>query len=105
MTKNRESKISQLYQSLLTLKTEQEVKAYCTDLMTPQEIESFADRLEVALELAAGKPQRKVAEETGVSIATVTRVNKALTRGEQGYKLVIGRNHSHSVRQRLASTS
>jgi TrpR-related protein YerC/YecD len=91
--------LKKLYQAFLELKTTDEVARFCRDLMTESEIEEFAGRLDVAMKLSEGKPQRKVSSETGVSIATVTRVNQWLTRGMDGYKTVISRlnqNHHHS---------
>ena len=98
----------QLYKAFLQLKTEAEVEAFCTDLMTPQEIETFAGRWAVAQELDKGTPQRKVSSLTGVSIATVTRVNRFLNRGAQGYRLVLDRVKNslhHSPATRLAKAS
>jgi TrpR-related protein YerC/YecD len=95
MTTPQAEKLNALYTAFLQLKTVQEVQAFCTDIMTPQEIEALADRWQVAQELAKGKSQRVVSAETGVSIATVTRVNRALTRGAGGYKTVISRTHHH----------
>jgi len=84
---NKKTKI--LFEAFLQLKTTAEVAAFCRDLMTEPEINEFSSRLAVAIELDAGKTQRQVSLETGVSIATVTRVNKWLQRGMNGYKTVI----------------
>jgi len=104
-------KSEQLFRAFLQLKTTDEVAAFCRDLMTEAEIGEFAGRLSVAIQLNEGKPQRQVSQETGVSIATVTRVNQWLLRGMNGYKTVISRlkitdntknpttpnvNHNHS---------
>jgi len=92
----RNKKTKSLFKAILLLKTEEEVANFCRDLMTEPEIEEFASRWEVAQKLAKGLSQRNVSAETGVSIATVTRVNQWLKRGMNGYKLVIDRlNHHH----------
>lgn len=80
-----------LFESFLYLENVKEIENYCRDLMTEAEIRELAGRLEVAKNLDAGNSQRNVSEKTGVSIATVTRVNKALLGKEKGYKLLIDR--------------
>lgn len=88
-----------LFKAFLTLKTVDEVANFCRDLLTEPEIEEFAGRFAVAFELSQGKSQRTVAKNTGVSIATVSRVNLWLTRGTGGYKTAIERlnkfHHHH----------
>jgi len=106
----RNIKTKKLFQALLLLETEKEVADFCRDLMTISEIEEFASRLEVAKKLNEGIPQRKVSADTGVSIATVTRVNQWLKRGKGGYTLVLNRINSpksinHHKHQKLTSAS
>jgi len=97
----KNNKTERLFEAFLTLKTVDEVASFCRDLMTEPEINEFAARFEVASLLNQGKPQRQVSKESGVSIATVTRVNQWLRRGMDGYKLVLKRlstnnnNHHH----------
>lgn len=91
MTKYEDKKYVSLFKAFLNLESVDEVRNFCGDIMTPQEIDAFADRLEVAKELSSGNSQRKVSADTGVSIATVTRVNRFLTRGYGGYENVIER--------------
>lgn len=95
MTNWRDSKTDNLFAAFLQLKTVDEVAAFCRDLMTEPEIKEFAGRWQVAQELASGKPQRQVSAETGVSIATVTRVNQWLKRGMGGYQDVINKINHH----------
>ena len=97
MTEDWNNKISQrLFAALLKPKTIEEMAAFCRDLMTEPEIKEFAGRWEVAQLLDAQYSQRQVAAKTGVSLATVTRVNQWLLRGMGGYKLVLGRiGHKH----------
>ena len=92
--KNKKSE--ELFNAFLQLRSADEVASFCRDLMTENEINEFAGRFAVAKELNSGKPQRQVSAETGVSIATVTRVNQWLKRGMDGYKTVLSRlNHHH----------
>lgn len=93
----------QLYKALLLLQKEQDVARFLYDLATPGEIENLAGRLEVAKRLDNGESQRMVSAETGVSIATVTRVNRFLKQGKGGYTRAIKllknsspNNHSRS---------
>jgi TrpR-related protein YerC/YecD len=100
MTNLNKPKYNKLFRAFLQIKTTEEMAQFCYDLMTPQEISNFADRLEVAEKLNVGLSQRKVSKETGVGLVTVTRVNKFLNNGMNGYKLVISRlnstlNHQH----------
>jgi len=77
--------------------------AFLRDLLTQPEIKEFSNRLEVARLLDSGMSQREVSALTGVSIATVTRVNQWLKRGNNGYNEVLillknplSKNLSHS---------
>lgn len=87
--KNKDSKL--LFEAVLSLKTVDETGAFFRDLMTPQEIETFSERFKVAVMLTKNISYREIYEKTGVSTATVTRVNQWLERGEGGYKLAISR--------------
>jgi TrpR-related protein YerC/YecD len=77
---------AELFKTFLLLKNEEEVASFCRDLMTSGEISEFAARWQIAQQLALGKPQRQVAKEQKVSLATVTRVNQWLKRGMNGYQ-------------------
>jgi TrpR-related protein YerC/YecD len=110
MTNLNEPKIQNLFRAMLALKTTGEAADFCRDLMTLPEITEFADRLEIARKLSEGNPQRKVAAQTGVSVATVTRVNQWLRRGMGGYTLILDRLNSakkisHHKQLKLASGS
>lgn len=88
-----EEKYKELFKAFLSLENADEVRDFCIDLMTPKEIEAFADRLLVAKELYSGKSQRDISKVTGVSIATVTRVNRFLKNGANGYKTFLEKHH------------
>lgn len=99
MNKWKNSKTKELFNAFLQPENIEEMANFCRDLMTEAEIAEFAGRWQAAKKLNLGLPQRQVSLETGVSIATVTRVNQWLTRGMNGYKLVLNRlsqlNHLH----------
>ena len=84
----------QLFKALSSINNEKDMANFCRDLMTEGEIEELSGRWQVAKLLERGFPQRKVSEKTGVSIATVTRVNQWLNRGMNGYKKVISLNNN-----------
>jgi len=95
-----------LFKAILTLNSVNDCEKFFRDLMTEQEIETFAARFKTALMLDQKLPYRKISKETGMSTATVTRINYWLTRGMGGYRLAIDKLlHSHSKTNSLASTS
>jgi len=79
----------QLFRALALVSNEVDMANFCRDLMTETEIEALTGRWQVAQFLESGLSQREVSEKTGVSIATVTRVNQWLNRGMNGYKNVL----------------
>lgn len=74
-----------LIKALAQLKTEKDAAAFIRDLMTPQEIDEFAHRLEIARLLYDGHSYVEIAETIGVSTTTVTRVAHWLYSGCGGY--------------------
>ncbi|MFA5136386.1 MAG: YerC/YecD family TrpR-related protein [Patescibacteria group bacterium] len=87
--KPRNKKEQRLIDALVLLKNEKEVADFLRDLLTLPEIEEFANRLEIAYLLTKGIPYKKIADLTGVSTTTVTRVAYWLFHGCGGYKRVI----------------
>lgn len=86
-----DEKVARLAEGFTKPKNIDEMVAFLRDILTEPEINEFAGRFAVAQALAEGKSQRAVAKETGISIATVTRVNQWLLRGMGGYSLVLKR--------------
>lgn len=86
-------KEKRLYRAFLTLKSSKEVENFLKDLCTVTEIADFADRLEIAgLLQDASLSYREIAEQTGASLTTVTRVAKFLKKSDNnGYKTVLKR--------------
>ena len=80
-----------LYKAILSLSNEQEVADFLDDLCTVPEIKSMSQRLQVAKMLYTSHVYTDIVEETGASTATISRVNRALTYGTDGYKLAIER--------------
>ena len=61
------------------------------DICTIKEVQAMSQRLQVAGQLDAGKNYAEVYEDTGVSSATISRVNKCLVYGNGGYRMVLDR--------------
>jgi TrpR-related protein YerC/YecD len=89
---NKESEFaSQLYQAISKLQTEEECRAFFEDLCTYQEINSFAQRFQVAKMLKENHIYSNIVEKTGTSTATISRVNRSLHNGNNGYDIVFER--------------
>ena len=78
-----------LMKALLTLNTTDEAHRFCQDVMTIKELESIAQRLEVAIMLNRKATYQEIAQKTGASTATISRVNRALHYGAEGYTFVL----------------
>lgn len=79
-----------LIKAFLSLKKDQDMADFLRDLLTEQEIEEFANRLEIASLLNKGElSYRSIAEKTKSSTYTVSRVAQWVKRGCEGYKKVL----------------
>jgi TrpR-related protein YerC/YecD len=92
------TEIEDLSRALASLKTVEEVERFLRDLCTIGELEAMAHRWEVAQLLDEGLPYLTVAERTGASTTTVTRVAQWLRRGEGGYRLALDRRRRSRAR-------
>lgn len=92
MTKNEKKVHSDiLYETFLELKTVDECKRFMKDLCTVAEIKAMEQRFEVALLLDDGMIYNDILAKTGASSATISRVNRALHYGADGYKQILPR--------------
>ena len=80
-----------LVKAILSLKDEAECNAFFEDILTIQELHASAQRLKVAGMLKNGMTCQHIAEDTGASTATISRVNKCLHYGPRGYETVLMR--------------
>ena len=80
-----------LAKALLALKDEADVNALLTDLCTIKEIQAMVQRIEVARMLRDHVKYNDIAEATGASTATISRVNRCLVYGAGGYETVLER--------------
>lgn len=94
-----ESAARQLAQALTLMRTPQECLALLDDLCTPAELEAMADRWRVALLLEHGLPYREIHDRTGVSVTTIGRVARFLSRGAGGYRLALNRLQANNAAQ------
>ena len=80
-----------LYEAILALETPEECQAFFQDLCTVAELRAMSQRLEVAQLLDEGLIYNDILQRTGASSATISRVNRALQYGADGYKTVLPR--------------
>lgn len=78
-----------LVKALLSLENEDECYRFMEDLLTIREIRDLSQRLEVAMLLSQKVTYNEIVERTGVSTATIGRVNRALSYGSGGYEAVL----------------
>lgn len=80
--------VDELFDSILKLETVEECYRFFEDLCTIKEVLDMAQRLKVAKMLSEKKSYTEIAKETKASTATISRVNKSLIYGAEGYHLM-----------------
>ena len=83
--------VKDLFEAILTLKTEEECFDFFEDVCTVNELLSLSQRYEVARMLRQRKTYLDIAEKTGASTATISRVNRSLNYGNDAYDMVFER--------------
>lgn len=83
--------VDSLFDAVLCLKTRDECYSFFEDLCTVNELLSLSQRFEVAAMLKSHRTYLEIAEKTGASTATISRVNRSLNYGNDGYEMVFGR--------------
>jgi TrpR-related protein YerC/YecD len=86
MQKKQEETTSPLYAAIMKLKNEDMCVRFFQDLCTVSELHAMEQRYEVAQMLNEGKIYSEILEATGASSATISRVNRALHYGSEGYQ-------------------
>jgi TrpR-related protein YerC/YecD len=89
--------MAELFETISKLESRDEVERFCRDLCTLAELEAMAHRWEVARLLEQGLPYVEIAQRTGASTTTVTRVAHWLRHGEGGYRLALDRKERTST--------
>jgi TrpR family trp operon transcriptional repressor len=75
-----------LYELFASVDTPKEAKLLLNDILTPQELESLAERWQLIQALHTGKSQRDIAKDLGVSISKITRGSRMLQYGSGGFQ-------------------
>ena len=83
--------VDNLFDAILSLENKEECYSFFEDLCTVNELLSLSQRYEVAFMLNNKNTYLEIAEKTGASTATISRVNRSLNYGNDGYELVFGR--------------
>ena len=91
--------VDSLFDAVLCLQSRGECYSFFEDLCTVNEMLSLSQRFEVAAMLKDGKTYLEIAEKTGASTATISRVNRSLNYGNDGYELVFGRMEKKETEQ------
>ena len=90
----RTDAVDRLFEAILTLQDKEECYTFFQDVCTVNEILSLSQRFEVARMLRESKTYLEIAEKTGASTATISRVNRSLNYGCDGYDMVFARMQS-----------
>ncbi|MGM9617289.1 YerC/YecD family TrpR-related protein [Butyricicoccus sp.] len=90
-SKLRGQTMDSLFQAIMKLETIEECSNFFEDLCTISELRAMEQRFQVAAMLDEGRIYSDIAKETGASTATISRVNKCLTYGSDGYRVVLDR--------------
>lgn len=78
-----------LFDAIILLEQRDEAADFFRDLCTRRELDEMSHRWLVVRELAGGAPYREIAERTGVSTATITRINQWFQHGTGGYQAML----------------
>ena len=81
--------VTRLCRVMAKINTEEACRAFLEDLCTVRELQDMAQRFDTAVLLDQGCSYLKIAEKVGISTATISRVNRALVYGADGYRLAI----------------
>lgn len=90
-SKLKNSETDDLFKAVLLLKDEEECYRFFEDICTIKELQAIAQRFQVAKLLAARKTYNEIEAITSASTATISRVNRCLLYGADGYQLILKR--------------
>ena len=92
-SKMKSKETDALFEAVLSLQNVEECYRFFDDLCTFSEIQAMTQRFQVASELYEGSTFTQISEKVGTSSTTITRVNKCLSYGADGYRTVLERLH------------
>ena len=90
-SKFKNKDVDDLFEAILSLENEEECYRFFEDICTIKELQSIAQRLEVAKLLREKKTYSDIEEITKASTATISRINKCLMYGSDGYNVILDR--------------
>lgn len=96
--KIRSEAVDYLFDAILCLKDREECYTFFEDVCTVNELLSISQRFEVAKMLREQKTYVEIAEKTGASTATISRVNRSLNYGNDGYDMLFERMNKDQPR-------
>lgn len=85
------SAVNHFFDAILSLENKEECYQFFEDVCTIKELAAIAQRLEVAKMLREERTYLDIAKETGASTATISRVNRSLNYGNEGFDMVLKR--------------
>lgn len=91
MKHSKKNEQEMLVKAILSIESEEECVSFLEDLCTFKEIDSMAQRFQVARLLKEGKTFQEIVDKTGASTATISRVNRCLMYGNGGYENIISK--------------
>lgn len=97
--KIRTPEVEHLFQAILQLQNIEECFIFFEDVCTVNELLSLSQRYEVAKMLREKHTYLEIAEQTGASTATISRVNRSLNYGNDGYDMIFKRLHEQGLMQ------
>ena len=103
--KIRTEAVDYLFEAILSLENKEECYIFFEDICTINELLSLSQRFEVAKMLREQKTYLEIAEKTGASTATISRVNRSLNYGNDGYDMVFERIDKNNKNAGDASAS
>jgi TrpR-related protein YerC/YecD len=89
--KLKDSNVEYLYRAVLSLQTMEECDRFFDDLCTVPELKALSQRLQVAKMLSDHRVYSEIVQATGASTATISRVNRSLNYGADGYDIIFER--------------
>ena len=90
-SKIKNEEMDLFFNAILSLKNIKECYDFFEDVATINEVKELAQRMQVAKLLSEKKTYTEIAEETGASTATISRVNRCVNYGSGGYSIVLSR--------------
>lgn len=97
MDKIQKPEIDRLLKTIMKFETLEECSSFFEDICTIKEIQDMSQRLEVARMLNKNKSYAEISKETGASTATISRVNKCLIYGSNGYKRALDKMEDDEI--------